>query len=285
MKNAFLVSLLFLSSPVLLAEKKLSFMPENELSEEDNLNSLSQVTEKDFNELIDQVKEFYEPIVKSHGARLQVVKHWKDPTVNAYAIQYGDLWQVSFFGGLARRKEITKDGFQLVVCHEMGHHLGGYPYVEWASNEGQSDYYSTLSCARQLWKKDIKKNEEVSKGIPHFPKKLCQIAWPKKDDKFLCYRIMLASKSLSDLLGSSIPKYETPDKTVVTKTDDEHPAPQCRLDTYMAGSLCQAKFDPYTIPKTQGESKSFTCFESEGQKWFRPKCWFKELGDDLGFKS
>ena len=48
-------------------------------------------------------------------------------------------WVVAMFGGLARRPEVTKDAFQFVVCHEVGHHLAGWPFAyDWASNEGQS---------------------------------------------------------------------------------------------------------------------------------------------------
>src|SRR6478609_9034269 len=63
-------------------------------------------------------------------------------------------YRVHMYGGLARRPEVTPDGFTLVVCHEVGHHFGGYPFVRdayWAANDGQADYFSTLACARRLW--------------------------------------------------------------------------------------------------------------------------------------
>ena len=72
-------------------------------------------------------------------------------TVNANASQRGRTWIVNMYGGLARRPEITPDGFAMVLCHELGHHMGGFPFVSgWAANEGQSDLFATLSCGRIL---------------------------------------------------------------------------------------------------------------------------------------
>lgn len=269
---------LVLCSSFAFAEKKISFMPENDLHKEDRLNELSQITEKEFGEVIDQVANFYKPIVESHGGELKVTKHWKSSTVNAYSSRASNVWKVDFFGGLARRKEVTKDGFQMVVCHEFGHHLGGFPFVvDWAANDGESDYFATLTCARELWKNDFKKNAEAIKGLPKFPKKMCDQAWPSKQERELCYRIMQAGKSLSDLLSSGQAKYETPSTKEVTETDNEHPTPpQCRLDTYMAGSICRKKFDVTVIPQTQKEAEPYSCFALHNEKGYRPKCWFKE---------
>ena len=73
------------------------------------------------------------------------------------------------FGGLARHKLVTPDGFALVACHEMGHHLGGAPRRGgWASNEGQSDYYATTKCARRIWAEDNNAaimQDRISKGL------------------------------------------------------------------------------------------------------------------------
>ena len=38
-------------------------------------------------------------------------------------------------------------------------------------------------------------------------------------------------------------KFDTPDPNVVSQTNHNHPAPQCRLDTYFAGSICDKSYD------------------------------------------
>ena len=252
------------------------FMPENQLSELDTVAPLN-ITEDEFEAVLSGVEAFYAPLVKTlYDADLSVTRDWQDSTVNAYATQSGSNWEIHMFGGLARRPEITPDGFALVACHEMGHHLGGFPYVQsWAANEGQSDYFSTLSCARQLWKDETLKNEAAAIQIAAYPKKLCDASWKSQEDKALCYRIVQAGKSLADLLSGSSAKYETPSRSVVSVTNNAHPAGQCRLDTYLAGAICHAEFDKDSIPKTERTSAKVSCLQSHKEAGFRPRCWFK----------
>jgi hypothetical protein len=102
--------------------------------------SANTMTKERFNAVIDKVEAVYAPIVESMNGRLSVIRKWDDGTVNAYAQRSGKTWKVSMFGGLARHEAITEDGFALVVCHEVGHHLGGAPkkagwFSTWATNE------------------------------------------------------------------------------------------------------------------------------------------------------
>ena len=92
-----------------------------------NAKSVGAIDEIEFNKVIDKVVKIYEPIIAAEGATLDVSRNWEDGTVNAYASRSGDTWQIHMFGGLARHETITSDGFALVVCHEIGHHIGGAP--------------------------------------------------------------------------------------------------------------------------------------------------------------
>ena len=70
---------------------------------------------------------------------------------------------------------MTPDGFALVLCHELGHHLAGNPRVQaWAANEGQSDYFSTQSCARELWSGETAENAKAALTVPKTPKDALQ---------------------------------------------------------------------------------------------------------------
>jgi hypothetical protein len=255
------------------------FMPPNLLHLADDLQETYQISESDFDLKIAAAEAFFGPIVAAHGARFVVVKRWEDATVNAYATRDGDKWEVDMFGGLARRPEITPDGFALVICHEVGHHLGGFPFYpqqSWpAAVEGQSDYYSSLVCGRAMWKGEPEKNAEAAKVIPPYPKAKCDAAWSEQADKDLCYRIMLAGKSLADLLSYGKAKYDQPDKGQVPRTNPNHPQGQCRLDTYMAGALCGKAFDLSVIPQSEKEAAKQECLKSKGEVGARPACWFK----------
>ncbi|HYX34721.1 MAG TPA: hypothetical protein VE954_16610 [Oligoflexus sp.] len=195
------------------------------------------------------------------------------------------------YGGLARRPEVTLDAFTLVLCHELGHHVAGYPFASaWASNEGQSDYFATQSCGKVLWGSQRSKNAEARALIPALPKAQCDRSWNDTDDQNLCYRLMLASKSLADLAGSkgsSKVDWATPDSSIVSKMYNGHPDGQCRLDTMMAGSLCSADFDSNLIPgKDLGSKRNSAEAEMISAKHTctrymkyelgnRPGCWFK----------
>lgn len=254
-----------------------SILPPNDLHLQDTMELDSGVTQAQFNAVIDKAERYYRPIMARHGGELQITRSWNDSTVNASAIQLGDTWNVTMYGGLARRPEVTVDGFALVLCHEIGHHLAGFPYVSsWASNEGQSDYYGSLSCLRELWKNDTTENAAAARVVDSHAKAKCDSVWTTASDRNMCYRIMMAGRSLAELLGAGAKvSFKTPDTRTVSSTNHSHPAAQCRLDTYMAGALCRAKFAPGTIPDSETASASYTCANkslySEG---LRPRCWY-----------
>ena len=151
------------------------FLPENDkyigVDQQSNLGGLD---EAQFNAVIDEVEAIYKPIVAAKGGTLNVKRLWTDGTVNASAQRQGSTYVVNMYGGLARHQAVTADGFALVVCHEIGHHIGGSPVYggkpsqangsggwgggggggsnSWASNEGQSDYFANTKCLRKVFR-------------------------------------------------------------------------------------------------------------------------------------
>ncbi|MGE0174871.1 MAG: hypothetical protein AB7T49_18915 [Oligoflexales bacterium] len=257
------------------------FMPPNDLHLQDNFFGGTGITEQEFNEVIDQVSAVYAPIVKSHGGRLKFRRLWRSSTVNASAIQIFGTWLVNMYGGLARREEVTKDGFTLVACHELGHHLAGFPKtMAWAANEGQADYFSTLACSRTLWGNDTAGNAKARETVDPAAQAMCDAAYADVNGQNLCYRQAMAGFSLAKLLGNlggqSNIAFDTPDQSVVERTNNAHPEAQCRLDTYTAGAICGAAWDINIIPQNEQESASYTCNTFQGfETGTRPLCWFK----------
>lgn len=255
----------------------------------------SNISQAKFNHIIDKAEKIYAPIIQSHRGKLVFNRLWKDNTVNASANQDGSTWEVNMYGGLARRPEVTPDGFAMVVCHELGHHLGGYAFVNesemtWAANEGQSDYFATHACAKELWKDEPEVNAKARETVKPFAKKVCDTNYSQQLDKDICYRTSNAGLSLATLLAklrqSPAPKFETPDTSVVDVTFDNHPEAQCRLDTYLAGSACTVPFQKSSIPakklsdkfgvEAEKEAGRVSCLARDG--WVtaqRPRCWFK----------
>jgi hypothetical protein len=260
---------------------KTGFMPENNLKIGVHDKGTNGMTEEKFNAIIDRVAAVYAPIIQSKGATLDMIKNWDDGTVNAYAHRDGDVWHVSMFGGLARHQLTTDDGFMLVVCHETGHHLGGAPKygggTDWASNEGQADYFGTLKCMKRVLENDDNVGIVSKMQIDAEATKQCQAVYKNANEVALCQRIAMAGKSLGmllgDLGGNSKVNFNTPDKKVVRRTNDAHPAAQCRLDTYFSGGLCDKS---YTEDVSEDSPIPGTCIKRDGYKvGTRPLCWYK----------
>ena len=251
-----------------------SFMEENNLHLESDLtgDETYGISRNTFNEIMAKAEKIFAPIVANLGGVLDIQGDFTDSTVNAYASREGNTYIVRMFGGLAKRKEITPDGFAMVVCHELSHHIGGIPLYageEWASNEGNSDYVASLNCMRKMFADDT---TDV-KSLDPIAVNKCKAVY-KGQDLRSCYHILAGAKSCADLLaalnGETVSFGKT-SKVVVRKTMDTHPPAICRLQTYVAGALCSAKWDDSMIPSTKEEAYRVSCPTGE---YARPRCWY-----------
>ena len=285
-----------------------SAYPENDLDLEDDLLGFTAVTEAEFDATINRISFLFTPLFYFHGGELVITGDWSSPVVNAYASRSGDEWRVMMHGGLARRPEITPDGFALVACHEIAHHLGGYPFysgaLEWGAAEGQSDWYAAQACGRWLWIDEVDENAEFRATVDPVLRDGCDGAWADVDDQNLCYRIGMAGKSHADLsayLEGTTISFSTPDPNEVTTTLISHPHAQCRLDTVVAAACCTVEPDFDVIPGlnvdigrnsvvAEIQSAAVSCHPAS--EWMgtpgynhsdHPRCWFKNQLDGAGF--
>lgn len=231
------------------------------------------ISEKEFNSVLDEFEKVMSPIVKSNGYKLQINRKWSDSTVNANTTVSGNKWVINAFGGLARYKGMDADAFMMVMCHELGHHLGGFPKKSWASNEGQSDYYATSKCYRRMSYSKIKALQ-----VPKLVTQKCSIMHKSQEEINICEKGSMIGYTLASVLNdlSGSPKsidFATPDKSEVSSTNDSHPKAQCRLDTYFAGAVCGM---PYTDEFSSDSPIPGACAEEKGDKTgVRPHCWYK----------
>ena len=90
---------------------------------------------------------------------------------------------------------------------------------------------------------------------------------------------MSVTALLGSLGGEPASHFDTPDQNVVSATNDEHPAAQCRLDTYFQGSLCSKA---YTIDMSMTDPAVGGCVASQGYtSGMRPQCWYKPAAGEL----
>ena len=196
------------------------FLPENDLSIAIGSPEDKGINQEEFNAVLDIVESIYSPIVAERGGTLVVDRWWEDDTVNAYAEQQGNKWIITMFGGLARHAAITQDGFALVACHEMAHHLGGAPKSGWATIEGQADYAGNLKCLRRVFANDSSAGFTRPPADDPIAVETCDKAFSSQADKTVCLRGVMAGKSVTALFKqlSNDPKdaqLDTPDPVVV----------------------------------------------------------------------
>lgn len=243
--------------------------------------SLNGLSELDYNQILDKVQTDMGPEIKKRlNKKLIIDRKWADATVDAFATRDDDNNPVIVInGGLARHPLMTKDGFLLLVCHELGHHLGGAPKIlrgnsglrSWSSAEGQADYFATSKCLPHFFQSGVdNKNYDYDSDATNL-----KIALSKCRDN-TCARIVLSGLAVSRVFASLVngtpePSLLLKDSTKVAKTYYNHPAPQCRLDTYLSGANCDFGID---IPFDANDPKVGACIKDIGS---RPSCWFREM--------
>ena len=269
------------------------FAPENTLNiPVDDQKSGSKKTggldEVAFNKVIDRVMALYNADVTSKGGKLQVNRLWTDGTVNASASRTGDVWTVNMYGGLARFPTLNFDGFTIVMCHELGHHLGGFPRIgtRWASNEGQADYFAAMKCFRRVNEHDDNAAIVAALHVPAVVTTRCATQFKSQAEINLCERSAMAGMNTSSVLWelshsglsgifdrSSRPDFNKTDTNVVTTTDNNHPKAQCRLDTMYNASICSVA---HSEDFGQDSPIIGSCAEEKGDTMGnRPHCWYK----------
>lgn len=133
-----------------------------------------------------------------------------NPRINAEVVKENNFVAISIWGGMLSHPKMTSPTLLLLLCHELGHFLGGPPLKSrtgWSSTEGQSDYYSTQGCMKYL-------------GV---------------DEEQFIHAAVALTTIYAEVANQSPPQLDRCDQTVVTRMNYGYPTVQCRLDTLVAG--------------------------------------------------
>lgn len=251
------------------------------------------ITEEEFNAVLTEFINVNQDLAKEKGFELVIINRWDDSTVNANTTVFDKFWIINAFGGLARFPGMTADAYTMVLCHELGHHLGGFPAVGWASNEGQSDYYAAAKCFPRM-----AASKKKAKNVDEVVKKQCSLSHKSRRDIQICEKTSMTGFELASVLNALSrmfapidcvldplkPAYcpenyltdisfSTPDQIQVETTYNGHPQAQCRLDTYFAGAVCNVPHDEDFSPDN---ALVGACAEEKGDKLgVRPHCWYR----------
>ncbi len=258
------------------------FIPENDMYIPEDNRGVGGISKTEFSTILDKVYKIYAPLVAPMGFNLRVVNYWSDGRVNASSSRSGSTLNIFMFGGLARHDAINYEAMVLATCHELGHHLGGYPKkasagLTWSTAEGGSDYFASLKCMRKYFATED--NAAILKKkageLDPFAVSRCQQAFVGTKDRLICMRSSLGAQSMANFFASTGPgfqyKFSTPSTYEPTTTIMSYPNDQCRLDTYFAGMLCSVSD---TVNMGNTDPKTGACYRGKHQVGFRPQCWF-----------
>lgn len=133
-----------------------------------------------------------------------------NPRVNAEINKKNNEVLIQVMGGMLMHPQMSDETFKLLLCHELGHLLGGPPLKSrngWSSTEGQADYYSSLECVRKL----------------------------NFDEKTFIESALALTRIYAEVTRERLPRLDTCDERKVERTNYGYPPVQCRLDTLLAG--------------------------------------------------
>lgn len=245
---------------------KISF---SQITPEEDYGSL--VSEQSFYNIAAKVHSLYSGRAKAVGKNL-IIKtlDWKVSYFSAWANkESSDTFSINFWGGMARLPYMTNSAFTLTVCHEIGHILGGEPFLKISSMahmsaEGQADFFAAALCMKKY---DLTFKLEIETEVDPYITSSCYEKFNLNSDFETCLKVAVAGVSLAralaflsdfDGLDVSHPSEHEASETLF----NSYPDIQCRLDTFVAGALSSFSID-------------FDLISSDAH--LRPKCWFKKI--------
>lgn len=132
----------------------------------------SQIKILDFYQIPAKIISLFNRELQNTAAPLIFDLQWESPYFGAGMKFYDGRYQMMILGGTTRVEDMTVDAYAAIVCHELGHLIGGAPYQTvsaplWSS-EGQADYFAARTCLPRYFKSigvadsDIKSRVEQS---------------------------------------------------------------------------------------------------------------------------
>lgn len=235
-----------------------------------------------YSHVIERFERVWKPVLSNeYNKKLIVTIDWEDERVNASCTRDDDNnpW-LKIRGGLLRHPRMNDEVLNFLLCHELGHFMGGAPKYfrgrstkrSWSSVEGQADYFAASKCLPKMYSEEIMLNDrEKSNLIKERVKSVCQGEVCSK----VVYSGVLAAEFFASLKsGSRVPVIGEFDTHYPSVTLQKHPGAQCRLDTIISAVNCDID---YSIPLDNSDIAIGACLKNEViNSGERAACWFNE---------
>lgn len=225
--------------------------------------------------------DLYTLEVEGKGARFEIVLTDKDKIPQALSRKTSEgVWQIEVYQSMLDLKSQSIQTLGMMLCHEVGHFLGGEPYVigrqltpavrqrapKQMSCEGEADYFSTSVCFRKLAK--LVAELKLEKAFEGELNNECYLSFSTNGDREICLSGLKIARDLAIVYQDILTVMGFPttfqnrfDPSVSDRTLNyvgEYPTLECRYQTLVHGLLC--------AEKENGE-----CLDP---RWMRPLCWF-----------
>lgn len=248
--------------------------------------AFASVSEVDYQKITNALSSIYGKKIEEHTGHLKFTLKQSAQAPNAYAAKNSDgTWEVTVISTLLSLTEQTKASLGIILCHEVGHFLGGEPYVvgiqmtpavrsrapKKMSCEGQADYFATSECMKALVLKLPDLFSDNDGLLNPMVNQYCDESYLEKNESHLCSETLIASyqatliyKKIMELINVPASFFgrmenESTDRTL--NIVGEYPSLDCRYETFIKGALCSS-------PDGSG---------CNDLKWTRPACWFQGL--------
>ncbi len=173
------------------------------------------------------------------GKPFEVKFDWHNNYFGAFAELRENKYSISLWGGMARAEGMTEEVAYTILCHELGHILGGDPkqtikYSDWASIEGQSDFFATKRCMPHLLKSIKMKTSSISS----YAKEICKGNKECETIASASYltNLFFIKWSYKKNIEVSFEKIFIPE--AIDLNLNTYPTEQCRLETMLRGAEC-----------------------------------------------
>lgn len=245
--------------------------------------SFAAVKESDFLEISSHIKNIYKEKAKEKSATILFTLKKGQDLPNAYAAKRNKItWEITVIESLLKLEKQSPSSLAMILCHEMGHFLGGGPFVigrqltpavrsrapKEMSCEGQADFFAGAECFKELTLRipNILNNQEyflpaagVSQNCEKTTSHINEIEICKKRihasyQTILVYQELLLKLKMPERFSARVDN--EPSENTLNQVG-EYPTLDCRFETLVKGTLCSG---------TSGGE----CIDTE---WQRPDCW------------
>ncbi len=231
-----------------------------------------------FDQIIKRLQHLYEPDFRSKQQLLRINGQWDSQRMEASARfeedHRGEIAIITITGAVARHAVVTEESFATIICHEIGHFLGGQPTLSKYSTEGQADYFAASACMRRLIPKMPDGTFTSPPRAPRIVKQRCANAYVSPKEIEICIRSTMGGYGLSSFVAfrksQNEPNLETPDPDEARLLRFEPSTVQCRLDTFIVASLCNP-----SVKMAIDVKRPWLCSRKGTLAHLsRPTCWY-----------